>query len=868
MGIARIDALTSPKDIFAAMRRDKKPYLNGDGASIRAMLRNMARRDMITTAPNLSYIDFDRKAPQTPEQRTRLESDAHIQPYTHAMMQSHQELFKAMGDAANNLTFLGANAFDRNRGKLGPWVGKIQGPIGIGDGNFFEAELISRAVVARKKDPKLPPVIIYNPKGFWDPLLRDHPVTRLDRDYANIRIARTPEEFGREAWRLPKRKNKQANLNDSYAPGFFTVQAADDVSMVSHNESKRFTTFSVADESGAAINMRFFGDIVHFRNAPEIAATGSGNAFAKKVQAIATYKQHETYLQKRGFDSRKIKGLTSDISIESLHPDIRKHPFLKRYSHILKPGQRFAGTEWALADKTTNMETLIYDLHRALNDLEAKGKTVDRRVKITCVMYMFPADQKLAHKPNKTNVKFMASAGSQTYILRRDPTPLERMGYEIDHYLSFVEQPHVSVEQINRKEKRIHANTHTARAWHAMMHAVKMPRMEAPAILRKPKLTTVLTNRHFDGTWTRASDHFTKASIHGFEGRGYRFASAWEGGRDFTAIEHFRNSAQALVFLPYDFSNPDDKIVKTQANVNELLLQVSDLVDNELSNPYVRGRPRVIMETHENRVHSEMREHIFRIGLGAKNPRHSAQFITEGQSLADALDAGWNKFEYVAHPDLPEWESSPIIPESPKNFNVFMIGNAKTYNAQALKDSFDFVVKLHEHGMGEYDGYGGEGHMLSFAKAGAFVSQFRDDVWRWGVTAQEADLEGSPKCLENTYLKNNYTFARNIYVRVDKLYPKKVGAAVAWDGGPGSFQELLRGIDLNLKGADRDLIVNNSGLPYLGGQLGPYDPLLARFSEATKKRLGIYVVNSGGEAFERLQDTQARNRRHPRVRVA
>jgi predicted Rossmann-fold nucleotide-binding protein len=557
--------------------------------------------------------------------------------------------------------------------------------------------------------------------------------------------------------------------------------------------------------------------------------------------------------------------MVSDVTAATLQPGLAEHPFMEKYRHVMKPGQAFPGSEMALIERTTNMDTLFHDINRAFDDMESKGIKVDRRIEFQAMIYAFPLNQQIPANPTEEDIKFVAVSGSQIYDIRKTPLPLNFSGNDLDSYLALKDFPDTSIAEMQLKGRMIE-RTHYARAYEALERVLKFPKKEvfSPAIQRVAKDAVVLTDRHFLGTWTKPGDVFTKAQLRDLESHGYRFGEVWDGPRDIDGIEEFRKGAHAFITLPYTYANVFNKEDLLRTKLERLLMILGRDVDDELSDPYVRGRPHLVLDPEYRRV----KAFAYRMGLSGKVPAWDSHIKSFGDDLGRVLNSLWVHSEYVHSPHIPQWESLPDMPRSPKDVNIAMLGSAKSWNRTALRNSRAVTAAYHDAGYGIIDGYGGEGHMNEFAQAA--VDRFRaghKDDWRLGITTPLAFIEKEPKGLERTHLA-----AHNISMPSKTERMKAIFAQASFGhmrpGGLGTTEEGVYNMVLNVNGADCPLIVDSECLPFRGKHFNAYGAFNRMFTDWERARAQTYVVEhalKGKAIIDRHVEERRQKGRKPQI---
>lgn len=849
--------------IFRKIRKGQKPLLDRKDPVHRTVIKTLENMDaahMLDGNAKIYYRDFSLAGKLTPEQDVRLESFTAIQPFTNALADTQRDIETILDGVNTKFDFIGRDPFTRNgntRHQINPFT-----PTLIGEGGLYEAECLDRALQKRTKNASAP-LFVYNPNGIWDELLLQAPTSALTA--SNVHICTTPESLREAVQKYENIRFLGAGKPKETASHFNITSDEPRLYNISNNAEKRAQSAIVAISKNTAFRIYFIGDqTLNLVNNDEITATGAGNGKGKMVDAILHFQGSRMRRQMEGHTPKDMYGMASDITMECNDARLAKHPVMEKYAHVLKAGQNFPGSEMANAEKTTDIDTLMADVHKAYDELGIPE--ANRKITIKTVNYLFPLDQKLGQNATDADVKYVCASASQTYLLRRAPLPLNRHGNETYAYVTLENEPHTSQREYFLQNGVMHPQSHLTKVWETLEHMIAMPTrpLDKPYVA-KPKLANpaqIVTSAHFTGEWSgNPADHFTRTALQDLESKGYTFADTWNGGQGLLDLERFRQNRDAFIILPPQYDNKNDSEAVLKTKLDHMTFAISLWVDLELSDPYVRGRPIINYDNNFSRLVST----TYRLGFGALPADKGAILANSADNLGDMLDKGWKRYEYSHDAHIPYWEEDPKIPAFTKANVVALLGSAKTQNLDKLTNSTNLARAFHEMGWAVSDGHGGEGDMGAFAMGAVLAMQTRDDVERFGVTTPLTAIEKRPICLNGTPHEHRFVSERDIYRRMERGI-LRADANIAVAGGDGTVQEIHVAARKTVNGADTINIIDSNPVIKRGHAIKPFAAYSRLFSEWEKSRMNLVEAASIGEMTERATDFVA-SRIRPALRA-
>lgn len=654
------------------------------------------------------------------------------------------------------------------------------------------------------------------------------------------------------------------------------VPSGSKILMGSNTPVKRRDAAAAFQHFGADITLKYIKDYLPvLPNAAEDTGVGEGNVRQKTVNA------HEA-LTNVGFSDDKSFVYNTDIVIEFEQPELHEHPFLEDYKHLYIEGQRFPGTEMAPMALVNGFETLMYDINRALDDIEQTNGYVDRGVQIQTVGQFTRVGE-----PEK----IFTVAGRREYQMLAHPLPYageESLGiYDLDYYLAFPETPEESVQsQKDALGLNCHPDSHNARAVKNLIEALKIPKKSAaklefsgPKIIMHPKQLRgsdepafVITDRHFTGSWGRfagdPAEEWIKRQQSGLERHRYHLIDDPDfldtempfhqqdflpdgPSTDITCMIEFMRKVDSVVFLPF---RPTGNVIEDtrQRLMRDMLFNMRRDLHN-LGDGHVKGRPDVVMDGDLVQRHL----HLLRIGTTAMRIGSAFQMPKKGEALHEVLHRGWEDHEYVMTPFEPmDGNEKAVVPVFEQRAAAFL-GNATSENPDVLNISYD-IARLHYlNGFAGSEGHGGKGSMNMFARAAVDLYHENIEVNRRGITTPIATLEGDPDgAIEAGFIPIREP---HMSYRIPGIIAPDIDRVIVDKGGPGTQTEwnyaALDNLNRVVNGLEpRTIVVNNAPNRFKNMSVRNYQNLEREYTREQLALTNSALVRGGAEDMFRVAE--------------
>ena len=654
----------------------------------------------------------------------------------------------------------------------------------------------------------------------------------------------------------------------------------------SNTAFKRETIAEIFKAWGIDVQCCYAGDyLAVLRDAPEDTASAEGNA-AQKTQGVGEA------LQNAGFNDGNSFLVTTDIQFELSHPGLQDHPYLSDYRHLYVKGQKFPGTEMALMAQVHGFETLVYDINRALDDIEKKGQEsdpnyrVDRSLKATTIVELSAI--------GNSDMK-MTARGSAEYDLLPEPRPGDGeygLGiFDLDYHVALkgrTESVQEEKVRLARKQWRMeplisHPKSHNANAFANLFGMVPFPKKDValPAIIRNLKQASghkeparILTDRHMLGTWRADKNDSDEQWLMSYarsgtlELEGYALAKDNDykvdfpfqefahlpGGpiTDITGLIPFMEQLDSLIFLPFKPTG-NAHIDRKNFLLRQLLFDLRRDC-HQLADPHIKGKPDLVLDP------EFIQRHVHFMKIGTSNFRIGAAFQirrNDEESLVEILNRGWQDHEYVKNPASVPQQDDTEISDFVSRHAVALIGNASSTNIQDLEDAEHIAGNLLQAGIATSDGHGAKGCMGGFFKPVYQMLSNEEHAERRGTTTARATLEGDPEgCNEvgaRAFIVPHMCHRiMGIYAGTDAVIGLKGGYGSSTETGFGALDNLHR----NEAGIEpRPVVLVNRPCRFRGGWIGAYDHILKSWPETAKFMTSIHSVQEAHGAVEFVKHT-------------